>query len=339
MNNLRDGFSIDVQGYKMDFKHLDKEIWPQYRGRPAVTKRDLLIYLMKVSPHILRHLQDRPLTLKRYPDGIFGEQFYQKHWHDPLPEFVSTARLSERSQKRQEYLLCNNLPTLLWLGQVADLEFHTWFSRVVPGTDREPPHDIDSAGAQDFLSMYSDFIVFDIDPYVYSGSEPAGAEPELNRQGFDLACEAALWLRETLASLSLSGFVKTSGRTGLHIYVPILRQLDFRAVHSVARTICEFVLQRHPKAVTMEWAVERRTGKVFLDYNQNVRGKTLVSVYSPRAAPEATVSCPLRWDELGKVYPTDFTILNVPKRLAEVGDLWADILDSKVDLKQVMKLA
>jgi len=133
-------------------------------------------------------------------------------------------------------------------------------------------------------------------------------------------------------------FVKTSGRSGLHIYVPIVRQLDFRATRAAARTICQFV-QRSHDAVTTYWAVERRSGKVFLDFNQNARGKTLVSVYSPRATPEATVSCPLRWDELGKVYPTDFTVLSVPDRLARIGDLWAGIMEARADLKHLAKLS
>ena len=327
---------IEVQGQRIELSNLDKELWPPLGDRRGLTKRDLLTYLARVSPYLLEHLRDRPLTLSRYPNGIYGEHFYQKHWSGPLPPFVDTVRLSERRGKEQEYILCNNLPTLLWLGQVADLELHTWFSRVSPGPDRELPAGVSVSEAADFLAGYPDFIIFDLDPYIYSGTEPQGGEPELNRQGFARACEAALWVKETLDSLSLPSFVKTSGRTGLHIHAPILRQFDYHATHAAARTICEFVLQHHPKAVTTEWAVEKRRGRVFLDYNQNVRGKTLASVYSPRPSPEATVSVPLRWDELGRAYPTDFTLLSVPGRLAELGDLWGKINDAKGDLKQVL---
>ncbi len=135
-----------------------------------------------------------------------------------------------------------------------------------------------------------------------------------------------------LDSLSLSSFVKTTGKTGLHIFVPILRQLDYGAVRAACETIGRFLLQAHPREVTMEWTVEKRPGRVFFDHNQNVRGKTLASIYSPRAMPEAAVSMPLRWDELGDIYPTDFTILTAPERLAQVGDLWADMLAAKHDI-------
>ncbi|HXG35487.1 MAG TPA: ATP-dependent DNA ligase, partial [Dehalococcoidia bacterium] len=134
-------------------------------------------------------------------------------------------------------------------------------------------------------------------------------------------------------------FVKTSGKTGLHIYVPILRQLDYDTVRSMSEAICKHVLRQRPREVTMEWSVEKRRGKVFLDHNQNVRGKTLASIYSPRPLAEATVSMPLRWDELDKVYPTDFTILNAPERLQEIGDIWSGILDAKNDLHNLLDLA
>jgi bifunctional non-homologous end joining protein LigD len=149
----------------------------------------------------------------------------------------------------------------------------------------------------------------------------------------------ALWLKELLDSLSLSSFVKTTGRTGLHVYVPILRHLDYDSVRSASATIGQFLLRQHPREITMDWAVTKRAGKVFFDHNQNARGKTLASVYSPRPLPEAAVSMPLRWDELGSVYPTDFTILTAPERLAQVGDLWAGILEAKHDLKAMLESA
>jgi bifunctional non-homologous end joining protein LigD len=148
--------------------------------------------------------------------------------------------------------------------------------------------------------------------------------------------EVALWFKEVLDELTLSSFVKTSGKTGLHIYVPIKRDLNYKAVRSAAETIGRYLLQRHEKEITMEWAVEKRRGKVFIDYGQNVRGKTLASVYSPRPDPEAAVSTPLHWEELGKVYPIQFSILTLPDRLKKIGDLWADILDAKHDLKKIL---
>jgi bifunctional non-homologous end joining protein LigD len=339
----RDKFILKVAGHKLSLSNLEKEFWPAREGARALTKRDLITYLAKVSPYLLPHLRHRPLSLTRYPDGIAGEHFYQKHWDQPRPEFVESVRLfSEHNEGDQEYLMCNNLPTLLWLGQVADLELHTWYSRVSPDPDGHhlsaqftgSAENIDSS-----LLNYPDFIVFDLDPYIYSGHEAKGDEPALNRRAFAGTRKVALWLKELLASLSLSSFVKTSGRTGLHIYVPILRHLEYDAVRSASETIGQFLLRQHPREITMEWTVTKRTGKVFFDHNQNARGKTLASVYSPRPLPEATVSMPLRWDELDDVYPTDFTILTVPDHLRQRGDLWAGILDAKHDLQGLLETA
>jgi bifunctional non-homologous end joining protein LigD len=335
----REKFLLNVEGHKLSVTNLDKELWPRRGRKRGLTKRDLLVYLAKVSPHLLPHLRDRPLTLVRYPNGIQQGSFYQRH-SETLPPFVETVRLfSSHNDSDTEHLMCNNLPSLLWLGQLAVLELHSWYSRVDPEPDGHE-HSLDFAGSKEQIERsllnYPDFIVFDLDPYIYSGKEAKGDEPELNRKAFAKTCEVALWLKDVLDSLSLSSFIKTTGKTGLHVYVPILRQLDYASARAACETIERYVLQAHPRDVTMEWSVDKRPGKVFLDHNQNVRGKTLASVYSPRAIPEAAVSMPLRWDELGGVYPTDFTITNAPHRLAEVGDLWADILEAKRDLEGLL---
>ena len=327
----RDSFAMEVEGNRLELGNLNKELWPGTKTHPAVTKRQLLTYLAKVSPYLLPHLKDRPLTLSRYPNGIHGEHFWQKHWNFALPEFVSTVYITDETAKKGEYIMCNNLSTLVWLGQAADIEFHTWYSRA----DARP----DMTGKEstvDRILDYPDFIVLDVDPYIYSGNEKPGDEPELNRTAFEKSCEVALWLKEILDGLSLNAFVKTSGKTGLHLYIPIVRNLEYRAARKAAETIGQFLLQRHPREITMEWATEKRKGKVFIDYAQNVRGKTLASVYSPRPNDEAGVSFPLRWDEVGKVYPTDFTVLSVPELLKERGDSWARILDAKKDLSQAL---
>lgn len=332
LQETRDSFTIEVEGSRIGLTNMDKALWPATGGRPALTKRHLLTYLARVSSFFLPHLKDRPLTLTRYPDGIHGEHFYQKHWDSPIPEFVRRAPIMEKEEAAREYLICDNLATLLWLGQIANIEFHTWFSRV------ETWPDLPGAPADtDRLLDYPDFIVFDLDPYIYSGREPPGAEPELSKQGFDMACQVALWLRDVLGELSLDAFIKTSGKTGLHVYVPVMRRLEYKALRSAAELIGRFLMQRHPAEVTTEWALEKRTGKVFIDYGQNVRGKTLASAYSPRPVPEATVSTPLSWDEVGKVYPTDFSLLTLPERLQATGDLWEGILSAKRDLGAVLQ--
>jgi bifunctional non-homologous end joining protein LigD len=333
LENDRQDFTLKVGGNRLTLKNLDKELWPAEGGHRPLTKRDLLLYFTRVSPLLLPHLKDRPLSLSRYPDGIHGEHFFQKHWDKP-PAFVETVSISSRHvEGRRPYHVCNNLATLLWLGQVADIELHTWFSRTGPQPDRP-----DLEGKKtDVILDYPDFIVFDLDPYIYSGNGAAGAEPELNRSAFTITCQVARWLKEVLESLSLKSFVKTSGATGLHVYVPIVRRLDYEAVRAVAHTISGYLEKKHPQEVTLKWPVVERRGKVFVDYNQNARGKTLASVYSPRPTAAASVSLPLEWEELGKVYPTDFNILNVSERLAETGDIWADMLKARSDIKGLLE--
>ena len=291
--------------------------------------------------YCLPHLRDRPFTLTRYPNGIDGKSFYQKHWEHDLPEFVETVRLySSSNEGDQEYLLCNNLATLLWLAQLADIELHPWMSRTV----RQPDAldlTTDFTGSKDEIEgstlNYPDFIVFDLDPYIYSGKEKAGDEPELNRKAFRKTCEVALDLKDILDQLSVSSFVKTSGKTGLHVYVPVLRQYSYKVTRKTCELVGQFLMRGRPKEVTMEWTVSKRSGKIFLDHNQNVRGKNMASIYSLRPLAGAPVSTPLRWDELGEVYPTDFTIDTAPERVDELGDLWAGVLEAKHDLRRLLE--
>jgi len=249
---------------------------------------------------------------------------------------------SSHTEVDQEYIMVNNLPTLLWLAQLADIELHPWLSRVDPRPDARHLS-TDFAGSKENIERstlnYPDFMVFDLDPYIYSGKEGPGDEPELNRKAWAKVREVALHLKEILDQLSLSSFLKTSGRTGVHVYVPVLRQYDYDVLRHTSTLIADFLRRRYPDDITLEWTVSKRTGKVFLDQNQNTRGKTLASIYSPRPLPEATVSTPITWDELGRVYPTDFTIFTAPERLAAVGDLWADILAAKHDLEGLLSRA
>ncbi|TMF06619.1 MAG: ATP-dependent DNA ligase, partial [Chloroflexi bacterium] len=333
-------FILRVEGHKIPLNNLDKEFWLATEKHRALTKRDLLVYFAKVSPYLLPHMRDRPITLTRYPNGIHGGHFYQKRFESKLPEFVQTVKLYSRDNAGDvDYLVCNNLSTLLWLGQLADIELHTWYSRISPEPDAHHLPTTFAGSAKNIdasLLNYPDFIVFDLDPYIYSGKEKKGAEPELNRRAFLKTCDVALWLKDLLDSLSLSSFVKTTGRTGLHVYVPILRQFDYDTVRAACETIGKYLLQAHRRDITMEWSVDKRTGKVFFDHNQNVRGKTLASVYSPRPSQEAEVSMPVRWEEVKEIYPSDFTILTACDRIAKIGDLWAGILDAKHDLAKLL---
>lgn len=179
-------------------------------------------------------------------------------------------------------------------------------------------------------------MVLDLDPYLYSGKEAANAEPELHRQGFAKTRQLAHLLKEMLDNLGLNAFLKTSGKTGLHIYIPIIRNVDNDAVRQLIGTIASHVAKMRPQDVTVEWAVKKRTGKVFFDFNMNARHKTLSAPYSVRATNAGNVSLPISWDELDDIYPTDFDIRTVPARLEQVGDLWENILNEKTDLHKIL---
>ncbi|MBV9697392.1 MAG: DNA ligase D [Gammaproteobacteria bacterium] len=329
---------LAVAGARIKLTNLDRIYWPAQGKAPAITKRDLLQYLAAVGRFMLPHLRDRPLTMIRMPEGIFGERFFQKHWAQSLPEFVETVTVfSESKDEQHRYLLANNLPTLLWLGQVGTLEFHIWHSRasLEPDTpDAGTEYSSSLAALESSVLNYPDYLVFDIDPYIYSGKEAKGAEPELNARGFATGRRVALWVRALLKEMGLEAVVKTSGKTGLHMFVPIIRSVTFDEARHICETIGRHVMRAHPREITMEWAVEKRTGKIFIDYNMNVRGKTLNVAYSPRGVPGAPVSMPLTWEELEAAEPMDFTIKDVPARLEKTGDRWHDVLERKQSLTQ-----
>jgi bifunctional non-homologous end joining protein LigD len=337
--------SIVVDGHALKLTHLERVYWPADPAtkQPALTKRDLLRYFAQVSPYMLPHLADRPLTMIRMPDGIAGQRFYQKHWHQERPKFVETITLfSGTKDESHEYLLCNNLPTLLWLAQSGTLEFHVWHSRARFAPDCASKG-TDYASSLEALEgsvlNYPDYVVFDIDPYIYSGKEKPGDEPELNTLAFEKGKEVAFRLRELLNSMKLDPIVKTSGKTGLHVFLPIRRTIDFDAAREVSEQVGRHLMRLHPKDITLEWSVPKRTGKIFMDYNMNVRGKTLNVAYSPRGAAGAPVSLPLSWEELAKAHPLDFRITNVAERLAQTEDRWRDVLARKQDLGRALKRA
>ncbi len=345
LDNRKTAFTIAAGPHQIRLTHLDRVYWPADAAlqQPALTKRDLLRYVAQVSPFILPHLADRPLTMIRMPDGIKGQRFFQKHWEQERPEFVETMTVfSEHKDESHEYLLCNNVQTLLWLAQSGTLEFHVWHSRAKPGSDatsKSTDYASSAAALEGSVLNYPDYVVFDIDPYIYSGKEARGAEPELNTVAFEKGKEVAFWLRELLQSMSLEPIVKTSGKTGLHVFVPVRRTLDFDAARHVSELVGRHLMRAHPKEITMEWSVPKRTGKIFMDYNMNVRGKTLNVAYSPRGEPGAPVSMPLTWEELAGAHPLDFRITNAAQRLMETGDRWHDALKRKQSLERALDRA
>jgi bifunctional non-homologous end joining protein LigD len=343
LESPKTSLTLRVGEHAIRLTHLDRVYWPADPGlrQPAVTKRDLLRYFAEVSPFMLPHLADRPLTMIRMPDGIGGQRFFQKHWEQERPPFAETITVySGHKEESHAYLRCNNLPTLLWLAQSGTLEFHVWHSRARVGSDAqstETDYASSLASLERSVLNYPDYVVFDIDPYIYSGKEAPGGEPELNTIAFEKGKEVAFRLRELLQGMSLESIVKTSGKTGLHVFVPIRRTIDFDAAREVSELVGRHLMRRHPKDITLEWSVPKRTGKIFMDYNMNVRGKTLNVAYSPRGAVGAPVSMPLAWEELAGAHPLDFRIGNVPERLARSGDRWRDALDRKQSLEGALR--
>jgi bifunctional non-homologous end joining protein LigD len=337
--------TISVGTHAIKLSNLDRVYWPADSAlkQPALTKRDLLRYLAQVSPLMLPHLADRPLTMIRMPDGIHGQRFYQKHWAQERPPFAETITVfSGHKDESHDYLLCNNLPTLLWLAQSGTLEFHVWHSRARLAAD-SPVKSTDYASSLEALEEsilnYPDYVVFDIDPYIYSGKEKAGDEPELNTVAFEKGKEVAFRLRELLNTMSLEPIVKTSGKTGLHVFLPIRRTIDFDAAREVSEMVGRHLMRLRPKDITLEWSVPKRTGKIFMDYNMNVRGKTLNVAYSPRGAAGAPVSMPLTWEELAGAHPLDFRLTNAVQKLGNTGDRWAQALERKQSLEKALERA
>jgi bifunctional non-homologous end joining protein LigD len=342
LDSAADKVTLDIDRERVTLTNLDKVLWPADASRAlrAYTRRDFMRYLLHAGPYMLPHTADRPLTLIRMPEGVAGRRFVQFHWEQRLPGFVETISIfSEKNRVAEEFLLCNNMPTLLWLAHVGTLELHVWHSRASAGPDAKrasTDYTSSAAAVQGSILNYPDYLVFDIDPYIYSGEEAKGGQPEFNVAAFDKGKIVAFELKAVLDSMKLASLVKTSGKTGLHILVPLVRKIPYDAARAFAETIAKHLLREHPDLITIDWNTTRRTGKVYLDYAMNVRVKTLAAPYSPRTAPGGPVSMPLTWKALEKAHPLEYTMDNVPALLAKHGDLWSEILGDKQDLAKVL---
>ena len=332
---------VQVDGHAVALTHLDRVYWPAADEweQPAITKRDYLRYLAGVAPLMLPHLRDRPLTLFRWPEGIGGRRVLEKHWNITLPAFVERVDVfSDAKDHRDQYILCNNLATLLWLAHMGTLEFHAWHSRIRRGPDAaNAGGDFASSTAALEASVLErpDYVLFDLDPFIDGGSANA-REPSFNATAFDKVTDVAYALESVLGGIGLRALVKTSGKTGLHVIVPIRRTLRYDAVREMARFIGERVMRAHPHDITLDWQVKKRTGKVFVDANMNVRGKSISVAYSPRGLPGAPVSMPVTWRELATIDPRDFRLPTVLPRLRKRGDAWADWLDSAQSVEEAL---
>lgn len=336
--------ALAASGLRVELTNLDKVFWPE----PGYTKADLIEYYLKIGPVILPHLCDRPVTLRRFPNGITGESFYQKDVADAPPFATIVPIFSESTRGTMAAPVCNNLETLLWLAQLADIEVHTWFSRIAPlrrGEGAGPAgtaFEASEASLRKSVLNRPDVVVFDIDPYLFPDDRlprrKGEKDPDYSRRGFEAARDAAVLVRDLLRTLRLTSFVKTSGKTGLHVFVPIVRRYTFDQVHEFAKTVTQYLEARHPRTLTTAWAAEKRVGKVFLDYNQNRLGATLASAYSVRPTPQGTVAVPVTWKELDEGFdPLDFTLRTVPDLMRRRRDPWREILAKPQRLEQALR--
>ncbi|MDH3471227.1 MAG: non-homologous end-joining DNA ligase [Acidimicrobiia bacterium] len=278
-------------GRPLRLSNIDKTFFPA----DGYTKGDLLQYYAAVAPLLLPHLEGRAIVMARYPDGAEGDFFYEKQAPSHTPDWLPRAPLhSTVRDENIEFVTAPDVESLLWIVNLGAIEIHPWLSRV---TTPDKP----------------DFAIFDLDP-------AEGAS-------WSQVVDTAHHLQVVLDRLGLASYPKTSGATGLHVYVPIDPLYDYKRVRFFVETIGRMLAGADPDGVTMEWDIPRRHGKVFIDHNQNVGGKTIASVYSCRPRPGAPVSTPLLWDEVEDIQPDDFTIASVWDRLQRFGDLFARALE------------
>jgi bifunctional non-homologous end joining protein LigD len=337
-NRQEEHYSSPVQS----FSNVDKIFWSARGRQKELTKGDLIEYYNKVSEFVLPHLHNRPLSLKRYPDGIRGKSFFHKNWVQEKPAYVETVQVfSESKNDIVNYLICNNKETLLWLANLGCIEMHPWYSRVndfnACSNAATARSDSASLDEENCGLDTPDFIVFDLDPYIYSGREKEGDEPEYNVRSFAATVDVALDLKDLLDDLHIASYVKTSGKTGLHVFVPVAPMYTYDQTRTFAEIIGRMLSRRNPDKITMEWNSSNRKGKIFFDYNQNAKGKTLASIFSVRPTILASISMPVEWRQLSDIQPTDFTLLNVPDILSSNGDAWRDIYQKKQDLLKMIQ--
>jgi bifunctional non-homologous end joining protein LigD len=292
---------VEVEGKRIRLSNLDKLLYPD----AGFSKAQVIDYYSRVAPILLPHLKDRPVTLRRFPDGVLGQPFYEKNAARHAPEWIRTVRIetpgSTRGYETLDFVVLNDLPSLVWAANMASLELHI------------PQWKVDREGER----LTPDLLVFDLDP---------GAPATIVE-----CCEVALILREALKSHGLRAFAKTSGNKGMQLYAPITTTAPERT-SEYAKAVAEHLAREHPKLMLARMAKDLRHGKVFIDWSQNNQYKTTIAPYSLRGRPSPTVSTPLTWDEIAKCrHPNDmtFTAADVLARLEEHADLLKPLLAKK----------
>lgn len=302
LNPTEDTQVKKINGHTLKFTNLSKIYWPD----EGITKRDMFNYYYQVAEYIIPYLKDRPQSLNRFPNGIHGKSFYQKDVKGKAPEWVRTFPYTTSEGDSKEFLVGADEATLLWMASLGCIEMNPWFSRIQ---------------SED----YPDFCIIDLDP---------------DRNTFEQVIEAALEVKKVLDELDVPSYPKTSGSTGMHIYVPLAAKYTYEQSQMFARLVVHLVHQRIPEFTTLERMISNRHGKMYLDFLQNRPGATIASAYSLRPKPGATVSMPLHWDEVKKgLKMNDFTIRNSIDRLKNTGDLFKGVLGEGINMEEILEKA
>ncbi|MFW6057145.1 MAG: non-homologous end-joining DNA ligase [Chloroflexota bacterium] len=281
-----------IDGHEIELSHLDKVFFPE----SGITKGDVLDYYERVAPHMLPHVRERAMTMHRYPDGIDGEDFYQQNMPDYFPDWIARVDVDKEDGK-VTHVVCNDTATLVYIANQGALVNHVWLSR----RDR---------------IRHPDRMIVDLDP-PHDGTDASALR------------SAALLLRDTFHELGLVPFLSTTGSAGLHLYVPLKRELEFDEVREFGREVVEQLASKHPDSLTTEQRKQKRGRRIYLDVLRNSYAHTAVALYSVRAKPGAPVATPLAWEELqqGPVESNRYTVQNIFRRLGQREDPWKGFED------------
>lgn len=291
-----------VGGQELKFNHLSKIYWPE----DGVTKRDMFNYYYQVAPYIMPYLKDRPMSLNRFPNGIHGQSFYQKDVKGKAPAWAKTLPYTTSDGEHKEFLVATDEVSLLWMASLGCIEMNPWFSRV---QSQDNP----------------DYCVIDLDP---------------DKNTFDQVIEAALEVKKVLDAIDMPSYPKTSGSTGIHIYIPLAAKYTYDQSQMFGRILAKLVHEQIPEYTSVERMISNREGKMYIDFLQNRPGATLAGPYSLRPKIGATVSMPLHWDEVKPgLTMRHFTIFNSISRLKETGDLFKGVLGKGIDLEKTIRKA
>ncbi|MBS3900452.1 MAG: non-homologous end-joining DNA ligase [Dethiobacter sp.] len=292
---------LEINGRILKLTNLEKVIWPA----EGYTKHDMINFYIAISPYLLPFLKDRPCNFQRFPEGIHGKRFYQKNVPSFAPDWIRTFPIPSK-ERNIDYIVVSNLETLVYIANLACLEIHPWHSRVKS-------------------ILNPDWGIVDLDP----------------QEGVDFTAviETARHVKEVLCQLELKGYPKTSGATGLQIYIPLKPLYTYEQVRDIIGYICTLVHQKARGVTTMERIIKKRGAKVYLDYLQNLWGRTINAPYTVRPVPGAQVSTPLTWEELlsGRINPADFTIKNIFARLEKTGDLFESVVNQGQSAAAILK--